>query len=74
MSVLVFLSGLQMLMIGIVGEYLARVFDEVKQRPAWVVSRTLGISTDESGSKPGQVPSFVEHVPAGLGHTPAHPR
>ncbi len=47
MSALLLLSGIQLLMIGIIGEYLARVFDEVKQRPAWIVARAWGFeSTD----------------------------
>ncbi|MDP6443655.1 MAG: glycosyltransferase family 2 protein [Pirellulaceae bacterium] len=37
------LSGLQMLLMGVLGEYLARMFDEVKNRPLWVVSRTCGV-------------------------------
>lgn len=39
---LLFLSGLQFLVLGIMGEYLARVFDEVKGRPSWVVARLRG--------------------------------
>jgi glycosyltransferase involved in cell wall biosynthesis len=36
-----FLSGIQLLALGIVGEYVGRVFDEVKHRPPYVVARTL---------------------------------
>jgi polyisoprenyl-phosphate glycosyltransferase len=35
---IMFLSGLQLLFIGIVGEYLARVFEEVKGRPTYLVA------------------------------------
>ncbi len=38
-----FLSGLQMLVLGIIGEYLARLFDEVKARPPFVIANALGI-------------------------------
>lgn len=42
-SIGLFLSGMQMLMLGIVGEYIARIFDEVKGRPGWIVASTSGI-------------------------------
>lgn len=32
------LSGLQMMMLGIIGEYLGRVFEQVKERPLFIVS------------------------------------
>ncbi|MES2089504.1 MAG: glycosyltransferase family 2 protein [Pseudomonadota bacterium] len=35
---IMFFSGVQLLFIGILGEYLARVFDEVKGRPAYLVA------------------------------------
>jgi glycosyltransferase involved in cell wall biosynthesis len=35
---IMFLSGLQLLFIGIVGEYLARIFEEVKARPTYLVA------------------------------------
>jgi polyisoprenyl-phosphate glycosyltransferase len=32
------LGGIQLLTIGVVGEYLSRIYDEVKKRPMYVVS------------------------------------
>jgi glycosyltransferase involved in cell wall biosynthesis len=43
-----FLSGAQLLSIGILGEYIARVFMEVKQRPTYVVGRCHDYSVSES--------------------------
>jgi polyisoprenyl-phosphate glycosyltransferase len=42
-SATLFLGGVQLLILGIVGEYIARIYDEVKRRPRWVVRTALGI-------------------------------
>jgi hypothetical protein len=39
---MMFFFGMQMLFTGIIGEYIGRIFEEVKQRPVYVVKRELG--------------------------------
>jgi len=38
---IMFFSGVQLLFIGVLGEYLARVYDEVKGRPTYIVSEVV---------------------------------
>jgi len=42
MVALLFLGGVQLICLGIVGEYIGRIFDEVKRRPMYVIEETLG--------------------------------
>jgi polyisoprenyl-phosphate glycosyltransferase len=44
-----FLSGVQLLFLGLIGEYLGRVYEETKGRPLYVIGRVAGSST-----KPGK--------------------
>jgi glycosyltransferase involved in cell wall biosynthesis len=41
MAVVLFLGSAQLVTLGIIGEYLSRVFDEVKQRPLYVLEQYL---------------------------------
>jgi hypothetical protein len=37
-----FLGGVQVLSLGVLGEYMGRTYEEVKNRPLWVVRETEG--------------------------------
>jgi polyisoprenyl-phosphate glycosyltransferase len=47
-----FLGGIQLLLLGIMGEYIARIHDEVKGRPLYLVSESQGISAATSPAPP----------------------
>ncbi len=52
------LAGVQLISLGVLGEYLGRVYEEVKARPLFLVAETVGITRPgpaaaaENGSKP----------------------
>jgi glycosyltransferase involved in cell wall biosynthesis len=43
-----FLGGIQLLSIGLVGEYIGKIYSEVKKRPRYFVENFLGVQTKES--------------------------
>lgn len=48
MAAILFLGGVQLMMIGLLGEYLGRVYDEVKGRPLYLVQETVGDNTSSA--------------------------
>ena len=42
MTAVTFFGGIQLLALGIVGEYIARIYEESKQRPLYIVAKEIG--------------------------------
>lgn len=47
MIVMMFLGGVQLMALGLVGEYIGRIYNEVKQRPAYVLEMTINLNSSK---------------------------
>lgn len=47
---LLFIGGVQLISIGILGEYIARIYNESKNRPLYIVKKNLGQKKDDEAS------------------------
>ncbi|NOE35818.1 glycosyltransferase family 2 protein [Ruegeria sp. HKCCD7318] len=50
MVAVLLIGGLQLVVLGVIGEYLGRLFDEARKRPLYIVESSLGLSAGDDGS------------------------
>lgn len=58
--IILFMGGVQLITLGIMGDYIGRVFDEVKQRPLFIVREKYGYSAEAEKE-------YVPHSPHAVG-------
>jgi len=61
MDAILFVGGVQLMMLGVLGEYVGRIYDEVRQRPLYLIDQMVGIGEPTQGCGASTVGSRGGH-------------
>jgi len=62
---ILFIGSIQLLALGVIGEYMGRVLDEVKGRPLYVIRRQLGFKQEQEAVRDGDAGSHADRARRG---------
>jgi polyisoprenyl-phosphate glycosyltransferase len=68
-AAITFFAGVQLISLGVIGEYLGRVYTEVKRRPLFVVGEEVGFDVERSPTRAGVEEPLARAVSGSVGRS-----